>query len=103
MAPRPSCRNSSGDFDVRSDVTYLTWLSPTTFALKERRTLDIQAPGLSEKLGAYGKALADFAPAGGGASNHPARHFISFSAEATCQVVPGRGYRILDMKPGTFE
>jgi hypothetical protein len=31
------------------------------------------------------------------------RHFIDFSAEATCQVVPGRGYRILDMKPGTFE
>jgi hypothetical protein len=24
-----------------------------------------------------------------------ARHFIDFSAEATCQLVPGRGYRIL--------
>jgi hypothetical protein len=35
--------------------------------------------------------------------NQPARHFIDFSAEATCQVVPRRGYRILDMKPGTFE
>jgi hypothetical protein len=35
--------------------------------------------------------------------NQPARHFINFSAEATCQLVPGRGYRILDMKPGTFE
>jgi hypothetical protein len=23
-----------------------------------------------------------------------------FSAEATCQVAPGRGYRILDTKPG---
>jgi hypothetical protein len=32
-----------------------------------------------------------------------ARHFIDSSAEATCQVAPGRGYRILDMKPGTFE
>jgi hypothetical protein len=27
----------------------------------------------------------------------------NFPAEATGQVVPGRGYRILDIKPGTFE
>ena len=93
--------DSSDDFDVRSDVTYLTWLSPTTFALKEQRTLEIKAPGLPEKLGPYGKPDAD--AAGGGADNQPARHFIKFSAEATCQVVPGRGYRILDMKPGAFE
>jgi hypothetical protein len=35
--------------------------------------------------------------------DQPARHVIDFSAEAIGQVVPGRGYRILDMKPGTFE
>jgi hypothetical protein len=35
--------------------------------------------------------------------DQPARHVIDFSAEATCQVVPGRGYRILEMKPGTSE
>ena len=94
--------DSSDDFDVRSDVTYLTWLSPTTFTLKEQRTLEIKAPGLPEKLGLYGKPDDDTA-GGGGAANQPARHFIKFSAEATCQVVPGRGYRILDMKPGAFE
>jgi hypothetical protein len=93
--------DSSDDFDVRSDVTYLTWLSPTTFALKEQRTLEIKAPGLPEKLGPYGKPDDD--AAGGGAANQPARRFINFSAEATCQVVPGRGYRILDIKPGAFE
>jgi hypothetical protein len=93
--------DSSDDFDVRSDVTYLAWLSPTTFTLKEQRTLEIKAPGLPEKLGPYGKPDDD--TAGGGAANQPARHFIKFSAEATCRVVPGRGYRILDMKPGTFE
>jgi len=32
--------------------------------------------------------------------DQPARHFIKFSAKATCEVVLGRGYRILDMKPG---
>jgi hypothetical protein len=95
--------DSSDDFDVRSDVTTLTWLSPTTFALKEQRTLEIKAPGLPEKLGSYGKPEADSAAAGSGATNQPARHFINFSAEATCQLVPGQGYRILDMKPGTFE
>jgi hypothetical protein len=93
--------DSSDDFDVRSDVTYLTWLSPTTFALKEQRTLEIKAPDLPEKLGPYGKPDAD--AAGGGGGNQPARHFIKFSAEASCQVVPGSGYRILDMKPGAFE
>jgi hypothetical protein len=93
--------DSSDDFDVRSDVTYLTWLSPTTFALKEQRTLEINAPGLPEKLGPYGKP--DDETAGGGGNNEPARHFIKFSAEATCQVVPERGYRILDIKPGAFE
>ena len=40
---------------------------------------------------------------GGGTGNQPARHFIKFSAQATCQVVPGRRYRIIDLKPGTFE
>jgi hypothetical protein len=94
--------DSSDDFDVRSDVTYLTWLSPTTFALKERRTLEIKAPGLPEKLGPYGKPDDDTA-GGGGAANQPARHFIKFSAEANGRVAPGRGYRILDIKPGTFE
>jgi hypothetical protein len=79
----------------------LPWLSPTTFALKEQRTLEIKAPDLPEKLGPYGKPDAD--AAGGGGGNQPARHFIKFSAEASCQVVPGSGYRILDMKPGAFE
>jgi hypothetical protein len=56
---------------------------------------------LPEKLGPYGKLDAE--AAGGGTGNQPARHFIKFSAQATCQVAPGRGYRILDIKPGTFE
>ncbi|MGD0150803.1 MAG: hypothetical protein ABSB77_19665 [Xanthobacteraceae bacterium] len=93
--------DTSDDFEIRSDVTDLTWLSPTTFALKEQRTLEIKAPGLPKKLGPYGKPEAE--TAGGADGNQLARHFIKFSAEATGQVVPGRGYRILDMKPGTFE
>jgi hypothetical protein len=93
--------DSSDDFEIRSGVTYLTWLSPTTFALKEERTLEIKAVGLPEKFGPYGKPDAE--TAGGGADNQPAPRFIKFSAEATCQVVPGRSYRILDIKPGAFE
>jgi hypothetical protein len=50
-----------------------------------------------------GRRKPDAEGTGGDAGNQPARHFIKFSAEAVCQVVPGRGYRILDMKPGTFE
>jgi len=93
--------DTSDDLEIRSDVTELTWLSPTTFALKEQRTLEIKAPDLPEKLGPYGKPEAE--TASDGANNQPVRQFIKFSAEATGQVVPGRGYRILDMKPGTFE
>jgi hypothetical protein len=63
--------------------------------------LEIKAPDLPDILGAYGKPEAE--TTSDGADNQPAHHFIKFSAEATCQVVPGRGYRILDMKPGTFE
>jgi hypothetical protein len=93
--------DTSDDFEIRSDVTELTWLSPTTFALKERRTLEIKAPGLPEKLGSYGKLDAD--TAGDSGANHPPLHFIEFSAQATGQMVPGRGYRILDMRPGAFD
>jgi hypothetical protein len=38
-----------------------------TFVLKERWTLEINASGLPEKLGTYGKPQADSAAAGGGA------------------------------------
>jgi hypothetical protein len=43
----------------------------------------------------------DRTPAGAG--NRPAQRCIGFSAAATRQVLPGQGYRILDMKPGRFE
>jgi len=39
---------SSDDFDVRSDVTSLTWLSPTTCALKEQR--EISRRGISSNF-----------------------------------------------------
>jgi hypothetical protein len=59
-AKRSNPNAADSDFDVRSDVTYLTWLSPTTFVLKERRTLEINAPGLPEKLGRYGRPETEF-------------------------------------------
>jgi hypothetical protein len=65
--------DSSDDFDVRSDVTYLTWLGPTTCALKEQRTLEIKAPDLPEKLEPYGKLDAEAAD--GSTGNQPAPHF----------------------------
>jgi hypothetical protein len=59
------------------------------------------AAGLLKKLGSYGKT--DDGATDSGTGSQPAQHFIKFSARATCQVVPGRSYRILDIKPGTFE
>ncbi|MGA8495085.1 MAG: hypothetical protein WB764_06370 [Xanthobacteraceae bacterium] len=68
------------------------------FALRRRKF--IGAPG-SNLDPCHGQPDAE--AAAGGADNQPARRFIKFSTEAACQVMPGRGYRILDMKPGTFE
>jgi hypothetical protein len=59
------------------------------------------AAGLPEKLGPYDKP--DDGATDSGTGNQPPRHFIKFFAQATCQVAPGRRYRIVNMKPGTFE
>jgi hypothetical protein len=59
------------------------------------------AAGLLRKLGSYGKT--DDGATDIGTGSQPPRHFIKFSAQTTCQVEPGRGYRIADIKPGTFE
>jgi hypothetical protein len=92
--------DDSDAFEIRTDITKLTWQSATTFTVRERRVVEVKTPGLPQKLGAYGKPFDD--AANGDAGNQAARHFMSFSAVATGELAPN-GVRIIDIKPGQFD
>lgn len=93
--------DDSDAFEIRTDQTIVTWQSATQFILKERRLITVKDPGLASKLGAYAKPPADSSgDAGAKASD---RQFLDFSAQALCEIVPGRGYRIVSLKPGAFD
>ena len=93
--------DDSDAFEIRTDQTILTWQSATQFILKERRLIIAKSQGLATKLGAYAKP--DKEAASPGATPPDKRLFLNFSAEAVCEVVPGRGYRVIGMKPGAFD
>jgi hypothetical protein len=92
--------DDSDAFEIRTDLTELSWQDATTFTVTERRVIAIKAPGLAQKLGAYGKPFDD--GNGAGIANPPARHFMSFAAVATGKLGPN-GVRIVGIKPGPFD
>ena len=68
--------------------------------------LHTSTPRLANELGAFGKRLADDLGALGKVTptrNPPTSNFIAFSAEAICELMPRNTYRIIILKPGTFE
>jgi hypothetical protein len=89
----------SDAFETRTDITELTWQSATTFTVTERRLVEVKAPELPQKLGAYGKPFEDTSADGG---HPPAQHFMTFSAVAVGNLAPN-GVRIVDIKPGQFD
>jgi hypothetical protein len=98
--------DDSDAFEVRTDVTELTWQDATTFTMTERRVIEVKAPGLARKdlaqrLGAYGKPFDD-SNDGDPGNTQPARHFMSFAAVATGKLGPN-GARIVAIKPGQFD
>jgi hypothetical protein len=92
--------DASDAFEIRTDLTELTWQDATTFTVTERRVVEVKAPGLAQKLGAYGQPFDD--GNGAEAANQPARHFMSFAAVATGKLGPN-GVRIAAIKPGQFD
>jgi hypothetical protein len=74
---------SAGDYDVRSSLIALTWLSPARFTLEERGLLFSNSPALGRKLAKFGRPNAEAEEA------EPGRYFVNFSAQAAGELVPG--------------
>jgi hypothetical protein len=95
--------DSTDDYDLRTSATDLAWLSPTTFSLKERRLYKTDTPKLMRILGAFAKR-GEEAGTTTGDDNKPVKwYFVDFSAQAIGELVPGRKYRVRDVKPGAFD
>jgi hypothetical protein len=90
---------SADDYDLRSSVSKLSWLSSSRFALKERALLSSESHELGRKLGKFGRAEPNTPAADGRAG----RYFVDFSAQAVGELGPGDRYRILELKPGSFD
>ena len=94
--------DESDDIEVRSDITKLTWLGAGKFALTQRRTLEIKAVDLPQKLGAFGKPDADD-DTGRQSTGQAARRFMTFSAAAIGALGSGGSVRIVAIKSGAFD
>jgi hypothetical protein len=95
---------TAADFQIKTDYTFLAWQRATTFTLTQDRLIEVNAPDLPQKLGAYGRPdTSDAAQRGADANTPPVRHFMNFSAAATGEVLPGGGIRIIELKPGKFD
>ena len=90
--------DSSDDNRLLLNSLALTWTGATSCKLQERRRYRAGTPALAQALGKYGRRRdPDVGSTGTG------EYLIDFSAEAVCKLVPGRGYRIVSVKPGPFE
>jgi hypothetical protein len=90
----------SDDFETRTDITQLTWLSATTFTLTQRRVIEVKAPDVTQKLGSFGKPYEDKSE---DAPKQPERNFMTFSAVASGEILPGGRVRVSDIKPSAFD
>jgi hypothetical protein len=88
---------SAGDYEVRSSLIALTWLSPASFMLEERDLLFSGSPELGRKLAAFGRQNAEAEEA------EPGRYFVNFSAQAVGELIAGGKYRITELEPGLFD
>jgi hypothetical protein len=79
--------------DMRSGYIEISWTGPKRFVLREHRMF-LANPGFVKSMGRFGKL--------GERRDDGATYFISFSAEAVCELLPGNRYRIVDLKPGVF-
>jgi hypothetical protein len=95
---------TAADFEIKTDYAFLAWQSATTFTATQDRLVEVKAPDLAQKLGAYGRPdMSDAAQRGADANTPPVRHFMNFSAVASGEVLPGGGIRIIELKPGKFD
>ncbi len=95
---------STDDYDLRTSVTQITWLSPTTFQVTERRLFNSSTPELARRLGAFGRREAKPHETTIGDNNVKYDwYFVDFSARAIGEVIAGGRYRVRNLQPGSFE
>jgi len=103
IVAKPLTEASNG-LDLKSGSGELKWLDATTFVMKEHQLFTVSTHDLARKLGTYGRETVNTQLTSHDDKGNPVTwYFVDFSAEAVCKVVPGRGYRIVSMKPGEFE
>lgn len=76
------------------EATEWTWTGRTTFRLNVEATYRGNAPAIVKAFGRFGKRDVDIDDKVG---------TVAFSAVADCELVPPSGYRVLSLKPGSFE
>jgi hypothetical protein len=95
---------STDDYELRTSVPDIAWLSPTTFQLTERRLFNSSTPELARQLGAFGRQEAKpHETTTGDNSVKYDWYFVDFSAQAVGEIVSGARYRVKELKPGSFE
>lgn len=81
--------------EERVSVTRLSWLGPRRFRITEQKLFLASSPNLLRSLGRFGKHTDE--------TDGRGRVVVKFSAVAECELVRGNRYRIVDLKPGSFD
>lgn len=76
------------------EATEWTWTGPSSFKLTVEATYRGDAVAMVKAFGRFAKRDEDIDDKTG---------TVAFSAVAECELVPPSGYRVLSLKPGTFE
>jgi hypothetical protein len=84
-------REVTDDDDERRRIWGIDWGDGKRIVLREYRTFVVSDPAFLPSLGAYGR-LAEKLDNG--------NLFVTFAAEADCVLEPGRGYRVVQLRPG---
>jgi hypothetical protein len=81
--------------DYRSRNFELTWRGADRFTLTEHRLFQTKDPAFAGRLGRYSKELKTTTDDG--------YRLVVFAAEAECQLIPGSGYKVVDLNVGKFD
>jgi hypothetical protein len=84
-------RDVGNDDDERRRIWMIDWRDGKRVVLREYRTFVISDPDFLRLLGAYGRVAEKL---DGG------KLYVTFAADADCVFEPGRGYHVVNIRPG---
>jgi hypothetical protein len=86
-------RNIRNDDDVRRSIPEIEWKGARRFVLRENHLFKTADPGFGRLLGRYGKVTDKL---------DDGHMMVEFAAEADCVLLPGKRYRVVDLRVGKF-